>query len=233
MANRFWDAIKPYKTSVFIPTCIASLLANWLLLINGYGCPDNLCEGAMLYHGGDWALSLGRWVIRYINAATLNIVLPEVNVAASIFCCCIVTILLGKLFAFSYKPFLALTSIFLATGEAVTCQYLYIYMDLAFTWALLLSALSAYFVLTGTGRKSILFAALALAFALGGYQAYVGFTCCYYRNYAYFAPIARRIGARLPKSGRTCAVNGRSGLSFISVLYEWYASALPYTYGRL
>lgn len=52
----------------------------------------------------------------------------------------------------------------------------YIYMDLAFTWALLLSALSAYFVLTGTGRKSILFAALALAFALGGYQAYVGFT---------------------------------------------------------
>lgn len=118
MANRFWDAIKPYKTSVFIPTCIASLLANWLLLINGYGCPDNLCEGAMLYHGGDWALSLGRWVIRYINAATLNIVLPVVNVAASIFCCCIVTILLGKLFAFSYKPFLALTSIFLATGEA-------------------------------------------------------------------------------------------------------------------
>lgn len=232
MANRFWDAIKPYKTSVFIPTCIASLLANWLLLINGYGCPDNLCEGAMLYHGGDWALSLGRWVIRYINAATLNIVLPVVNVAASIFCCCIVTILLGKLFAFSYKPFLALTSIFLATGEAVTCQYLYIYgfgiyVGVAFICSFGLLCAYRY------RKEEYSICGTCFSIRIGGIPSICRIYCCYYRNYAYFAPIARRIGARLPKSGRTCAVNGRSGLSFISVLYEWYASALPYTYGRL
>lgn len=177
MIERLFSKLMPYKSTVFVPAYIASFLANWLFLINGYGCPDNLCEGATFYHGADWALSIGRWAIKYINMGTLNIVTPIFNVAISVFCCCIATILIAKLFSLRNEYFISLTAIFLSVGEAVTCQYLYIYMDLAYSCALVLSTLSAYcFLRYYNNFKKMALASLLLAVSLGAYQSYIGFT---------------------------------------------------------
>ena len=162
-------------SSVFIPTLAVSLLANWLFLVYGYGSPDNLNEGP-LYQGAPWALSIGRWAIGYINLGTLNMVMPIFNITVSTLCCCLVCLMLEKVFSIRNKFFLALTSISLAVAQAAIVQHLYIYMDLAYSWALLFSSLSAFLILCANRKWHYIPAAFALALALGGYQTYIGFT---------------------------------------------------------
>lgn len=176
METRTLNVIKEHINSVLIPTLIASFFANWLLLTNGYGCPDTLGEGATYYQSANYALSIGRWAIRFINLGTLNIVMPLFNVSVSILCCYLVTLMLAQLFSIKSRIFLTLTSIALAVSPAIATQYLYIYMDLAYSWSLLFSTLSAYLILNAKKRIHYLLAILTLALSLGGYQSYIGFT---------------------------------------------------------
>lgn len=176
METRTINVIKEHISSVLIPTLIASFFANWLLLTNGYGCPDTLGEGATYYQSANWALSLGRWAIRFINLGTLNIVMPLFNVSVSILCCYLVALMLAQQFSIKSRIFLTLTSIALAVSPAVVTQYLYIYMDLAYSLSLLFSTLSAYLILNAKKRIHYLLAILTLAFSLGAYQSYIGFT---------------------------------------------------------
>ena len=167
-----------YKTTVLIPVAVAEVIAHWLFLVNGYGCPDTLAEGITVYQAASWALSLGRWAIPFVNAISMNVLMPVLNILVSALCCSMVTILLAELFYIENKFFLALTGISLAVAPAVVCQQLYPQVSIGYSLALLFSVVAAWLVLTGKGILRFFLSVLALAFAVGNYQAYVGFAAC-------------------------------------------------------
>lgn len=176
LVKKIKQKIIKYRYSVIFPAFVASFFANFLFLIHGYTSPDGLCEGMIDYTGALWALSIGRWAIYFLNFATLNIVMPFFNVMISVLCCSIVTILLAELWNIQKKGCLCITAVSITIAPAIIAQYLYIYMDLAFSLALLFSSLSAYCILHFHGKKSFIGAILLLATGLGGYQSYIGFT---------------------------------------------------------
>lgn len=158
--------------SLLLPTAVVFVLTNIVFIIHQNVHPDAYNEGFAIYQGADWALSLGRWAIRFINLSTNNVVMPIFNLVLSYVCIFLSGIVIIDIFGIKNKIHRFLTLVILLVTPTVICQYMYIYMENAYSIGVLLASVSAYAMIK---RKSI-FAAVSLSIALGCYQSYIGFT---------------------------------------------------------
>lgn len=67
-----------YTSAVFKAAFLSMFLCHALFLFYGYTSPDGTNEGLFYYWNQNWALSIGRWMMRYLSAAGCNVVMPAI-----------------------------------------------------------------------------------------------------------------------------------------------------------
>lgn len=158
------------KTAIIV-TVILSICFNWVFLATGTMCPDAYSEGFDIYRNASWAGTLGRWVLRYWNGLAHNVVIVPFNYLVSIACIIVSSIMIIDLLNIKNRCFSFFTMLCVALAPAVSYQYLYGYMEMAFAFGLLFSVLAVWLFV----NKKYLFGSLSLCLGLGSYQAYIGF----------------------------------------------------------
>ena len=164
-----------YASAVFKAAFLGMFLCHALFLFYGYTSPDGTNEGLFYYWNQNWALSIGRWMMRYLSAAGCNVVMPAIFLAFNAACTAAAMLLLADLWHIESKPLLILSTVSLVVAPSVIEQHLVIYMAYVYGFSLLMTVLASYLVLTKKGWPSFVVAVLALACGMGGYQAWIGF----------------------------------------------------------
>ncbi len=174
-----WESCVKTFSAHWKTASIASLLGMFLchalFLSTGNTSPDGVGEGLYFYEGQDWALCIGRWMMRYLSAAGCRVVMPAVFLFFNALCTAVVVLLLADLWKCSSKWFVALSAVALVTAPSVIEQCLVIYMMYDYGFSMLMMTMAAYLVLTKKGKAPFVTAAVCLALGLAGYQAWIGF----------------------------------------------------------
>lgn len=165
-----------YGGLVLKTALLSMFLCHALFVLNGYTSPDGTNEGLYYYWNQRWALSIGRWMMRYLSAIGSNVVMLAVFVAFNAVCTAFSVLLLADLWKIRSKILLVLATISLIVAPSVIEQNLVIYMAYDYGFCMVMTTLAAYLVLTRTGVLHFVAAVLCLAMGLGGYQAWIGFT---------------------------------------------------------
>lgn len=165
-----------YGPLVLKTALIGMFLCHALFVLHGYTSPDGTNEGLYYYWNQRWALSIGRWMMRYLSAIGGNVVMPAIFVAFNAVCTAFSVLLLVDLWKIRSKTVLVLATLSLIVAPSVIEQNLVIYMAYDYGFCMVTTTLAAYLVLTRTGVLDFVVAVLCLALGLGGYQAWIGFT---------------------------------------------------------
>lgn len=165
-----------YGPLVLKTALIGMFLCHALFVLHGYTSPDGTNEGLYYYWNQRWALSIGRWMMRYLSAIGGNVVMPAIFVAFNAVCTAFSVLLLADLWKIRSKTVLVLATLSLIVAPSVIEQNLVIYMAYDYGFCMVTTTLAAYLVLTRTGVLDFVAAVLCLALGLGGYQAWIGFT---------------------------------------------------------
>lgn len=165
-----------YAGLVLKTALLGMFLCHALFVLHGYTSPDGTNEGLYYYWNQRWALSIGRWLMRYLSAIGGNVVMPAVFVAFNAVCTAFTVLLLADLWKIRSKVTLVLATLALIVAPSVIEQNLVICVGYSYGFSMLMTALAAYLVLARTGWLDFVLAVLCLTLGLGGYQAWIGFT---------------------------------------------------------
>lgn len=155
---------------------IGMFLCHALFVLHGYTSPDGTNEGLYYYWNQRWALSIGRWLMRYLSAIGANVVMPALFVAFNAVCTAFTVLLLADLWKIRSKAILVLATLSLLVAPSVIEQNLVIHVAYSYGFSMVMTVLAAYLVLAHPGAPEFVLAVLCLTLGLGGYQAWVGFT---------------------------------------------------------
>lgn len=170
------SVFRRYGGLVLKTALLSMFLCHALFVLHGYTSPDGTNEGLYYYWNQRWALSIGRWMMRYLSAVGANVVMPAVFVAFNAVCAGVSVLLLADLWKIRSRTVLVLATVSLIVAPSVIEQNLVIYMAYDYGFCMVATTLAAYLVLGHTGWADFLAAVLCLALGLGGYQAWIGFT---------------------------------------------------------
>lgn len=157
---------------------ISAFLAYHLLVIYGHGNADAVCEGLVCYGAGagDWALACGRWLTRYMNALSGNLIMPGVWITLYTLCAVMSAVLLSKLWGIKSAASVSLVSALLIVNPTVIEQSLLQYMFMAWGLSNLFGVLFVC-INCGGSKRALVFAPLCMTAAFGLYQSSVGLMC--------------------------------------------------------
>ena len=159
---------------VLVSTIISALISYYFMIVDGYTCPDGICEGLTYYTNGDWALAgCGRWAIRYVNELTCNIVIPLYVVLMYCLCIWLSVVLLSKLWKLSDGAVIILGAMMIAT-PTVAGQMGYPYTAVAYALACVTSVGAVYCMFRCRTIPGIIGSTLCVTLMMGLYQSYVG-----------------------------------------------------------
>ena len=160
--------------NVLTATILSALISYYFMIVDGYTCPDGICEGLTYYTNGDWALAgCGRWAIRYVNELTCNIVIPLYVVLMYCLCIWLSVVLLSKLWELSDKAAIILGAMMIA-APTVAGQMGYPYTAVAYAIACLTSVGAVYCMFRCRTIPGIVGSTLCVTLMMGLYQSYVG-----------------------------------------------------------
>ena len=159
---------------ILITTLFTTFFCYFYHMVNGLGCPDTLTEGVYVYRNADFATSLARWMIRYLNELFgKNIVIPAViillyclMIGVSAYIICRMTGITDTLSQ------IILTSM-MVSFPVILHQIAYMYIALCYSFSFL--AVTFGILLIRTRKISgILGGTFCFLLMMGSYQAYIG-----------------------------------------------------------
>ena len=176
------DGSLKYAKISLITVLLSGIAAYHLLIINGHGNPDAVCEGLVSYTGSDWALACGRWATRYLNGFSFDIIMPGIWISIYMLTVFAIVILLAKMWNIRSKVSMCLISALLAVNPAVIEQSLLQYMFLVWGVSNILSVLVVYLIFRCKSRcLRFILAPMLMAIAFGLYQVSVATVCmCFF-----------------------------------------------------
>lgn len=157
-----------YAGLVLKTALLGMFLCHALFVLHGYTSPDGTNEGLYYYWNQRWALSIGRWLMRYLSAIGGNVVMPAVFVAFNAVCTAATVLLLADLWKIRSKVTLVLATLALIVAPSVIEQNLVICVGYSYGFSMLMTTLAAYLVLARTGWLDFVLAVLCLTLGLGG-----------------------------------------------------------------
>lgn len=162
------------KQIVAMVTTITATLSYYLLILKDFQSPDGYGEGFILYHNADWASANGRWLQRYLELGTFNVVMPLFVVMGYIVCLAIaINLVIGLLHIKNVWNIVGI-SIVMTAAPAIIEQLTYTYMALAYAFSLLFTVLYVYLEMYFEKIFYKILGNICLCMAMGLYQSYIG-----------------------------------------------------------
>lgn len=175
--EKFFKWFNKEKKTIFIISFIIGLLVNLLVITNDIISTDSILMGEA-YIGGDWDLSIGRWMLKFLGYARFALCSSVVNGILSVIITSFTGVLLIDLFKIKNKIFKWLTVSLIMVSPFFTQTLLSPYCSIEYSISFLLSVLSIHILYNCKNKLSmILLSSLMLSFSLGIYQAYLGVAC--------------------------------------------------------
>lgn len=174
----FFKINSDYKIAkrLFLIMLFTGILLFSILIINYHTNADGIIEGMYYYHNADWASTgCGRFLIRYMNYAFANNVMPLINILLYIVFIYLSVLLINKLFSIKNTLIIYLIGIIMLASPTVIDQMSYQYMVLAFGISCFFATLFVYTLFKLNPKYSILIGAICLIITLGLYQSYLGY----------------------------------------------------------
>lgn len=169
------EIFRTYGGLVLRTAMLGMFLCHALFVVYGYTSPDGTNEGLYSFWNQRWALSIGRWMMKYLSAVGANVVMPALFMAFNAVCIAAAVLLLADLWRMRSKAFLVLATLSLVVAPSVIEQNMVIHVAYSYGFSLVMTVLSAYLVLKAEGLLYFVLSVLCLAVGLGGYQAWIGF----------------------------------------------------------
>lgn len=185
--EKFLNWFDKEKRTIFIISFIVGILINLLVITNDIISTDSILMGEA-YLGGNWDLSLGRWVLKFLGYARFALCSPIISGVLSIFITSFSSLLIIDLFKIKNKIFQIFVPIVFMASPFFTETLLSPYCSIEYSISFLLSILSISVLYNNKPKLStIILSSLMLSLSLGIYQAYLGVAC----GLCIFVPLTR------------------------------------------
>ncbi len=160
------------KKIVFFTTFIIGMFVHFQLYTNELLAYDAYWHyGSFLAKG--WEISLGRFLIPFIDLLKGTVVSSFLTSVISIFIMAFTTLILTDLLKVKKTYIKILMGILLVVTPTFSLTLMYPYTGDSYTYAMLFSVLSVYFLNKEKNYKNIIFSIICTILTLGFYQAYL------------------------------------------------------------
>ena len=157
---------------IIIETFIVGLI-NCFYFIIGNGVSTDSISYSSFNAAGNWEVSLGRFLIKYVNLFRFQLVNKLIVVLICLFCIALAVMLLRRIFNIKNKLSLFLLTLIICVAPQFAETYMYDYCADAYLISFLFSVLTVYF-LNKEGKKNYIFAIICTIITCALYQAYLG-----------------------------------------------------------
>lgn len=162
---------------IFLYTIIAGFIANIIVITNNILFTDAIVF-TEVYISAEWDITLGRWLLRYINLVKYGVVSSVVSTIFALVFIAISVLLICDLFKIKNKSSKILISSLLVVSPCFSETLFSVFCSAEYSLAFLLASLSVFTVYKMHNKYwAIILGAVALACSLGLYQPYIGVTC--------------------------------------------------------
>ncbi len=158
-------------------TLFIGFMANILVITNDILGIDAIAFSD-IYIANNWDLSLGRWLLKYIDYTRFGLSSSVVSGIFAISILSISSLLLIDLFEIKNKFFKYLISILLVVSPFFTETLYSFFCSFEFTLSFMLAILSVFLIYKLKNKNiRIIISSLCIACSLGLYQSFIGVTC--------------------------------------------------------
>lgn len=169
------------RTNFWIVICslVAGLLTYFMLYSDFLTNPDGMFVGGGtdLSISGGWEISLGRWMLPFLDKLRGGVNAPLFNTALSLFLLSIAGVLILSILKVNECKWVKLLIILtIICNPSVMVLLTYFYCSVNYSLAFLLAVCAAWIILRHPNWKGILVGGIAISISLGIYQSYIGVT---------------------------------------------------------
>lgn len=174
LSAAFYSVVRDRRLWIILIAAVpASLLIYGTMVACEVTHSDGPIEGLYYYHNADWASACGRFLTRYANALTGNVITPILAAVEGILFLCLAVYFIARMWGLQ-KPIWIVLACFLLLGNPATiAQYPFEYLFAIYCMACLFAVLYSYCIFCGSSWLSVIPSALFLTCALGLYQSYI------------------------------------------------------------
>ena len=169
---------KPENKIPIFTTIIVGIIVHFQLYSQEITNPDGLWNS--VYHiSGTWEVSLGRWGIVFFDYIRGGLVSPIISTFISIIIMASVSLVIVKIFEMKNKLVIFLTSVIIISMPTISEILTYWYCSDSYTFSILMSVLSVYFLYCRPYEKrfkNIFLSSICLAISMSLYQSQLGTT---------------------------------------------------------
>lgn len=175
LSAAFYSVVRDRRLWIILITAVpASLLIYGTMVACEITNSDGLVEGLYYYHNADWASACGRFMTRYANALTGNVITPILAAVEGIFFLCLSTYFIVKMWDMQKTIWIVLTCFLLLGNPAIIALYSFPHVFALYCLSIFLSILYVFCILKEPNLFSVCVSSLLLACSLGLYQSYIG-----------------------------------------------------------
>lgn len=173
LKSKFFSYKEDSPLAIIITTFITAFLCYFYHMVYGLGCPDTLTEGVYYYRNADFATSLARWMIRFLNEFYgHNVVIPAVIVL--LYCAMVgaSAYIICRMIKLSEPLYQIMLAAMMVSFPVVLHHFAYMYMALAYSFSLLTVTLGILLIRT-LKIPGIITGTVAFLLMMGSYQSYI------------------------------------------------------------
>lgn len=174
LSAAFYSVVRDRRLWIILIAAVpASLLIYGTMVACGITNSDGLVEGLYYYHSADWASACGRFLTRYANALTGNVITPLLAAVEGVLFLCLSVYFIVRMWSIQKSVWILLTCFLLLGNPATIAQYSFEYLFAIYCMACLFAVLYSYCIFRSSSWLSVIPSALFLTCALGLYQSYI------------------------------------------------------------
>ena len=163
------------RVTLFLCTIFLGFIAHIVFITGNIATQDSLWLGFAYSKPGSWEVSLGRWGILLVERLNNFVMIPSVVTTLDIILIAVSVVLICDIFDFKNKISNYLTMLAVILSPAIYITFFYIHTAIAYSFALLFSTISIWFLYKFKYKKiGIIISILCFAFTLALYQSYIG-----------------------------------------------------------
>lgn len=174
LSAAFYSVVRDRRLWIILITAVpASLLIYGTMVACEITTSDGPIEGLYYYHDADWASACGRFMTRYANALTGNVITPILAAVEGIIFLCLAVYFITRMWGIQKPVWIVLTCFLLLGNPTTIAQYSFEYLFAIYCMACLFAVLYSYCIFRCSSWFAVIPSSIFLACALGLYQSYI------------------------------------------------------------